>query len=292
MFFLVEQTIHKTALITGATAGIGKATAQALAQMGWHVIIHGRSPERCQETIHQIRQILPEAKLDYFIADFTSLHSVRQLVEEVRSSGIHLDVLINNAGAYFTNRKVSNDGFELSLAVNHLAPFLLTNGLLDLLKSSEPARIINVSSGAHKGVSLDFDDLNYEQHYAGFQAYGRSKLMNIYFTYELHRRLQTENPGSRLTVNALHPGFVASNFAKNNGLMFRLVMEILKMLKIGNPKTPQAGAETSIYLASSPSLEGVSGKYFVDCTEVRSSEISYDLEAAERLWSWSENATR
>ena len=283
----------KTVLITGATAGIGKATAAALAQKNWHVILHGRSEQRCQAVIAELRQTNPQAKLDYLVADFASLQSVRNMATQIKQQFPHLDVLVNNAGSFFMSRQVSQDGNELTLAVNHLAPFLLTTQLLELLKGSPSARIVNVSSGAHAGVRLNFDDIQLERRFAGFQAYGGSKLMNIYFTYELHRRLQAEGlAGKKVSVNALHPGFVATEFAKNNGGFFRVVMGLMQKLRIGNPKSPEKGAETSIFLASSSAVEGVSGKYFDNCVEIRSSKESYDQNAAARLWEWSEKAVK
>ena len=289
-----DQTQNrKIALITGATAGIGKATAEALAQKSWHIILHGRSEQRCQALAVELGQAYPQAKFDYLVADFSSLKSVRYLVQQATQNYPRLDVLINNAGSFFMNRQVSQDGFELTLAVNHLAPFLLTMGLLDKLKASQNARIVNVSSGAHAGVALNFEDLQLERRYAGFQAYGGSKLMNIYFTYELHRRLQAENlAGTQVCVNALHPGFVSTEFAKNNGGIFRLAMSVMQKLHIGNPKSPAKGAETSVFLASSDTVTGVSGKYFDNCVEVLSSKVSYDQTAAARLWEWSENAVK
>jgi len=288
-----QNNRRKIVLITGATAGIGKATAEALAQKNWHIILHGRSEQRCQALAAELCQAYPQAKVDYLVADFSSLKSVRNMSQQVKQNYSHLDVLINNAGSFFMNRQVSQDGFELTLAVNHLAPFLLTTELLNTLKASQAARIVNVSSGAHAGVALNFDDLQLERRFAGFQAYGGSKLMNIYFTYELHRRLQADNlAGNQVCVNVLHPGFVATEFAKNNGGIFRFAMELMKKLHIGNPKSPAKGAETSVFLASSDSVAGVSGKYFDNCVEVRSSKVSYDQNAAARLWEWSEKAVR
>ncbi len=191
-----------------------------------------------------------------------------------------LDVLINNAGARFVSRHVTADGYEMSFALNHLACFLLTNLLLDLLKESEESRIINVASGAHSGCSgIDFNDLQSEKAYNGKKAYAQSKLAMIYFTYELSRRLE----GTGITVNALHPGAVFSNFSRNNGWI-SWFKHITAHLLAKNLIGPKKGAETSVYLATSPDVEGVSGKYFNDKREVRSSDISYDKEVTRRLW--------
>ncbi len=280
------STQPKTVLVTGATTGIGLATAAALADQGWRVLMHGRSAARCQAAMAHILQKSPQANLDFATADFASLQSVRQFASQVKSMCSRLDVLVNNAGVMNFSRQTSQDGIEMTVAVNHLAPFLLTQELLDLLKASPPARVVNVSSEAHASGSLNFNDLQMEKRYMGFKAYSDSKLMNVYFTYELARRLQ----GTGVTVNALHPGFVASDFAKNNGPLARLGMAVISKLHIGSPKTTRQGAETSVFLASSPSVEGVSGKYFDNCQAIQSSPASYDQTAAARLWEWSEKA--
>ena len=196
-----------------------------------------------------------------------------------------LDVLVNNAGGFFMAREESVDGIEMTWALNHLNYFLLTTLLLDHIKASAPARIICVSSDAHTGTSIRFDDPQFKKGYSGFGVYGHSKLANILFTYELARRLE----GTRVTANALHPGFVATGFGHNNGGLVRLGMRVVQRF---GARTPEKGAETSVYLASSPEVEGVTGKYFVDKHPVQSSPESYDRTAAARLWELSEQMTR
>jgi retinol dehydrogenase-14 len=212
------------------------------------------------------------------LADFASLDSVRDMAEQIRQRYDRLDALVNNAGAYFLRRQESADGFEMTFAVNHLAPFLLTNLLVDRMQAGAPARIINVASDAHVQATMDFADLQFEQRYPSFGAYGRSKLANILFTYELARRLE----GTGVTANAVHPGFVSTGMGSNNappwfGKIFRGITSLFA-------RDVVEGAETVIYLADSPEVEEISGKYFVDKTAVSSSAISYDEAIAARLW--------
>jgi NAD(P)-dependent dehydrogenase (short-subunit alcohol dehydrogenase family) len=208
---------------------------------------------------------------------------VRQLAEDFKARYQRLDVLVNNAGAVMISRQYSVDGIEMTFALNHLNYFLLTNLLLDVLKSSSPSRIVNVSSDSHQGTVLDFQDLQYQGRYRGFQAYGRSKLANLLFTYELARRLE----GTGVTANCLHPGLVATNFLANNGLTGRLMNVFFRLAGRSSDK----GAKTVTYLASSSTVEGVSGRYYVDEQAVPSSEASYDEEAARLLWQASEEMT-
>jgi len=264
-------------MVTGATSGIGKVTARVLAELGAHVVFVGRNEQKAAHTVHQINQKTGRDSAEFMLADFASLAATRALAAWFRGTHRRLDVLVNNAGAMFMRRQESQDGIEMTFAVNHLGYFLLTNLLLDLLKASAPARIVNVSSIAHEGTELDFDDLECRKNYAGMKAYGRSKLANLLFTYELARRLE----GSGVTVNALHPGFVATNIGANNIPLFR---RPIKWLINRAAKNVEEGAQTSIYLASSPEVEGVTGKYFVDCKPVPSSAASYDEAAAHRLW--------
>jgi NAD(P)-dependent dehydrogenase (short-subunit alcohol dehydrogenase family) len=266
----------KVILVTGATAGIGEKTAEALAQMGAIVVIHGRDEKKTRQVTQQIREKTGNQQVDYMVADFTSLADVRALAEEFRRRYSRLDVLVNNAGGYFHYRQETKDGHEMTFGVNHLAPFLLTNLLQDVILASAPARIINVSSGAHLGGRMNFEDLQSQRGYNGWQAYAQSKLANVLFTYELARRLE----GRRIAVNALHPGFVATNFGKNNGGWMSTVIKLSQFFAL----TPEKGAETSIYLASSPEVEGVTGKYFVNRKAVTSSRASYDGESARQLW--------
>jgi NAD(P)-dependent dehydrogenase (short-subunit alcohol dehydrogenase family) len=208
---------------------------------------------------------------------------VRRAADSFLKRHNRLHILVNNAGAVFTNREVSADGYEKTFALNHLAYFLLTNLLLDAIKAAAPARIVNVSSMAHHGARLDFDNLQNERGYSSFGAYGQSKLANIYFTYELARRLE----GSGVSVNCLHPGFVATNFGKSNGGIAKIIFKMVQAAAI----SPERGAQTSIYLATSPEVEGVSGKYFSNRRAAASSAVSYDEKAANHLWKISQEMT-
>ncbi len=279
-----HQMNGKVVLITGATNGIGKVTALELAKKGARVIITGRNLDKTQNTVSEIRTKSGNPDVDCLVADFSSQAQVRQLANDFRQRYHQLDVLVNNAGALFARRQVTADGYEMTFAFNHLAYFLLTHLLLDLLQASAPARIVNVASAAHQMAQIDFDDLQTAQYsYAGYKAYGRSKLANIMFTYALARRLE----GTGVTANALHPGAVNTGFGKNNGGVMRLAMNAFSRFQL----TPEEGAQTSIYLASSPEVEGVSGKYFDDCKPARSSPVSYDEAAQTRLWEVSAEMT-
>lgn len=272
----------KVCLITGGSRGIGQAAAIELAGMGATVVIVARDSARGDAVVAEIR-----AKTGYpagmLLADLSSQEAVRGVAQEFRARYNRLDVLVNNAGAVFSRRSVTVDGFERTFALNHLAYFLLTNLLIDLVKTNAPARVVNVSSDAHKGAVLDFDDLQSEHKYAGFRAYGRSKLANILFTHELARRLE----GTGVTANCLHPGVVATGFNRNNGILMRIGMTLVRPFFI----SPEKGAQTIVYLASSPEVEGVTGEYFVNCTATTSSPASYDDEAARRLWEVSARLT-
>jgi len=266
----------KVCLVTGATAGIGEVTARELAKQGATVVVAGRSLERCENTTRRIRELTSNPNVDFLAADLSSQAQIRRLAEDFRGRYQRLDVLVNNAGAFYMKRQESSDGIEMTFALDHLNYYLLTLLLLDLLEDSAPARIVNVSSGAHQGGQIRFDDLNGKQKFSGWGAYSQAKLANVLFTYELDRRLK----GKGITANALHPGFVATQFAKNNGAIYRASMSVVHLFA----RTPEQGASTSIYLASSPEVEGVSGKYFVDQKPARSSPASYDLATAEKLW--------
>lgn len=276
----MTQLNDKTILITGATGGIGLVSAQELAKMGASLVLVGRNAEKVQQAVQSVRQQAGNERVEGLVADLSSQDEVRRLANEFKNRYGRLDVLLNNAGAIFMKREVSADGLEMTFALNHLSYFLLTNLLLDLLRESPAARIVNVSSAAHVGSRLDFDNLQNERGYASWKAYSQSKLMNLYFTYELARRLQ----GSNLTANALHPGFVATNFGKSNGGIFRPIFRLFQVAAI----SPQEGAKTSVYLASSPQVAEVTGKYFIKEKPVSSSRISYDQEIAHRLWQVSE----
>jgi NAD(P)-dependent dehydrogenase (short-subunit alcohol dehydrogenase family) len=273
----------KICLITGATSGIGSATALALAKKGATVIVAGRDEKRCQQTVNQIKDETGNYYVYYLLSDLSVQAQVCQLAADFHSRFTRLDLLINNAGAVFFRRQVSADGIEMTFALNHLAYFLLTDLLLDTLKASAPARIINVASNSHTGAHLDFDNLELKRGYSPMRAYGRSKLANLYFTYELARRLE----GTGVTVNAMHPGFVKTNMAANNGWLVRLFLPLVHLSSL----KPEEGARTIIYLASSPDVEAVSGKYFVREREVLSDPVSYDESAAKRLWEVSEEMT-
>jgi NAD(P)-dependent dehydrogenase (short-subunit alcohol dehydrogenase family) len=245
------------------------------------VVIVGRNPAKTEATVHEIKSQTGSSALDQIVADLSSMAEVRRAAEEFKSRYKRLDVLLNNAGALFNRREETVDGYEMTFALNHLSYFLLTNLLLDVLKTSAPARIVNVSSDAHRSAKLNFDDLHTRQSYEiGSKAYGRSKLANVLFTYQLARRLA----GSGVTANALHPGAVATGFGHNNGALARLAFKVFNRFSM----TPEQGAETLIYLASSPEVEGVTGKYFYKCKPVDSAPASYEEATARRLWQASE----
>jgi retinol dehydrogenase-14 len=275
--------VEKVCLITGATSGIGKATAMGLANMGASVVMVGRDRGRGEAAMAEIRESSPNASVDLMLADVSSQEQIRRLADEFKEAYPRLDVLINNAGVFLSKRVRTADGIEMTFAVNHLAYFLLTNLLLDMLKASAPSRIVNVSSGAQSNGTIDFDDLQGEKEYKGTKAYSQSKLANVLFTYELARRLQ----GSDVTANCLHPGAVRTNFGSGSSGIFGVMVRALRLFMI----SPEKGAETSIYLASSPEVEGVSGRYFVKKTEARLSDVSYDERVSRRLWEMSAELT-
>lgn len=273
----------KTVLVTGATNGIGKVTATELAKMGAQVVIIGRSAAKVDATLNEIRaKSGGKAQVSALVGDLSLMSEVRRLAAEFRQQHSRLDVLVNNAGGVFSERKVTAEGLEWTFALNHMSYFLLTNLLLDLLKASAPSRIVSVSSGAHTMGKLNFDDLQNEQNYnmGGFRAYSQSKMMNIQFTYALARRLA----GSGVTANVLHPGAVATGFGMNNGSLMLRLFGLFRPFML----TPEKGADTMIYLASSPEVEGVSGQYFDRRKSIRSVAYSYDEAAQERLWEMSE----
>ncbi|GCE07045.1 SDR family oxidoreductase [Dictyobacter aurantiacus] len=261
----------RVCLVTGANNGIGKVTALELARRGAHVIMVSRNRAKGEEAQAEIKRESGNEQVDLLIADMSSLASVRQLAQEVKDRYPQLHVLINNAGAMYNKRQESVDGIESSFATNYVGPFLLTNLLLDLLKASAPARIVNVSSTAHKMGKIDFNDLQSEKSYRPMGVYGSAKLALILFTYQLAHRLE----GTGVTVNALHPGVVGTSFF-GDGLLGKLGK--LVML------SPEKGAQTTIYLATSPDVANVSGKYFDKSKAVPSSKASYDEQAGLRLW--------
>jgi retinol dehydrogenase-14 len=267
----------KIVLVTGGTGGIGRATATGLAGLGARVGITGRDPARTRAAAADIAAASGNPAVDAFPADMSSQAQVRRLARAVLDAYPRLDVLVNNVGGFWSTRRVTADGLEHTFAVNHLAGFLLTDLLLDRLTASAPARIVTVSSGAHAMVRIHFDDLQGERGYSGQQAYNQSKLANVMFTYELARRLD----GSGVTATVLHPGVVRTRFAADDpSLMWKVLLPIIRPLL----KSPAKGAATSIYLASAPELEGVTGTYFVNRKPSTSSKSSYDRAAAARLW--------
>lgn len=275
-----EKMDHKVVLITGATSGIGKATAFGLAEKGATVVLVARSKTKGQATKAEIIKATGNTKIDMLIGDLASRRQIHVLARYFKFKYDRLHVLINTAGAIFGHRSKTADGYERTFAVNHLAPFLLTNLLLDVLISSRPARIITVSSEMHQGQTLDFDDLQNERAYSEMRVYGQSKLANVLFAYELARRLE----GTGVTSNALHPGVIATGFGKSGSKALRAMLSIRRMFLL----SPEKGAETSIYLASSPEVQGTTGKYFIKKRAVPSSPVSYDEEIAGRLWDESE----
>jgi NAD(P)-dependent dehydrogenase (short-subunit alcohol dehydrogenase family) len=270
----------KVCLITGATGGIGRVTAQVLAARGATVVLVSRSAQKCEAVAAGIKAATGSKEVSYIAGDLSLMSQVRGVAEQFLARFDRLDVLINNAGAVFSSRQVTSEGYEMTMALNHLNYFYLTLLLQDRLLKSAPARIVNVSSDAHKGGSIKFDDLMSEKKYSSFGAYAMSKLANVLFTYELARRLED----SGVTANALHPGFVASNFGRSNGGMWGALMPAIQLFAI----SPEKGAETSVHLAASPEVQGVTGKYFAKKQAVQSSQASYDLAAQRRLWELSE----
>jgi len=271
----------KVCMVTGATSGMGEMTARRLAELGATVILVGRNRERGDETLRRIVAATGNTAVELMLADLSSQAQIRQLVQQFKSRYQHLHVLVNNAGAWITTRQESIDGIEMTFALNHLGYFLLTNLLLDTLKASAPARIINVSSYGHKQTQMNFDNLQAKQRYDGLQAYRQSKLANILFTYELARRLA----GTGVTVNAVNPGLVATRFGFNNfGFIPAWIVNLLTRVYGLVGTNAEQGAQTSIYLATSSNVEGVTGKYFEKQTAVPSSEESYDPAVASRLW--------
>jgi NAD(P)-dependent dehydrogenase (short-subunit alcohol dehydrogenase family) len=273
----------KTVLITGGTSGIGKASAVALAAMGANVVIVGRNPERGEAALQDIKAQSHSESVELMLADLSVQSEVRRLAEAFLGQHDRLDVLANNAGLVHSRRTETVDGMETTLAINHLAPFLLTDLLLDRLKQSAPSRVITVSSEAERMGKMNFEDIQSRQKYRGFPVYGMTKLANIMFTYELAERLK----GTFVTANCLHPGPVSTNFGKNNGGPMAL------FFRLGKPfmRSPEQGADTLIWLASSADVDGVSGKYFSDRKEIEAKDVAYDPSARRRLWEISEELT-
>ncbi|HCA80779.1 MAG TPA: short-chain dehydrogenase [Bacteroidetes bacterium] len=273
----------KVCLITGATSGIGKAAAISLARQGFKLVLVGRAQEKSEKVRQGIKEVLPNSTPEVYIGDLSSRQSIGALAKDIRSAHPRIDVLINNAGGIFGSRVLTAEGIEYTFALNHLGYFSLTNRLLDTLQAAGDARIVNVSSQVHKFSKIDLGDLSSSGGYNAMKAYAQSKLANLLFTYELSRRLA----GTKITVNALHPGGVRTNFGRElpglAGIFFRHFGLFLR--------SPEKGAETLIWLASSDQVAGVTGKYFLDKREIRSSNISYDLALAKQLWDVSSKLT-
>jgi NAD(P)-dependent dehydrogenase (short-subunit alcohol dehydrogenase family) len=281
----------KICLVTGATSGIGRVAAQSLAARGARVLVVGRGPEKTTATVAAIQQATGNPLVEGLLADLSRQSQVRALAEQVQARYPRLDVLVNNAGAVFATRQETEDGLEMTFAVNHLAYFLLTNLLLGNLQVAAAAhgeaRIVNVASGAHRRVpGLDFDDLQSTRRYSALPVYGASKLANLLFTSELARRLT--QAGTGVTANAMHPGLVHTGFGSNNRRWYwRLVYFFIN----GAGRTPEQGADTVIYLATAPELTGVTGQYFNERMPIAPSAAARDPEAARRLWQVSERLT-
>ena len=275
----------KVCVVTGANSGIGKETAFSLAQLGATVVLVCRSQERGAAALAEIKQRSGNDSVALLVADLSSQRQVRRVAAAYRQQFDRLDVLVNNAALARRKRSVTEDGVELTLAVNHLAPFLLTNLLLDRLKASAPARVVTVSSAAHKDTEINFADLQGGQRYAtfGFGAYSQSKLANVLFTYELVRRLE----GTGVTANCLHPGVVATGIFRDTPLWLRTGLALARPLILGSAQ----GADTVLYLATAPEVAEVSGRYFEKRKPIQSSPLSYDTEVARRLWEVSEALT-
>jgi len=275
----------RTVLITGASSGIGEAGAKALAAAGARVVMVARDAERGERALAHVHEAADNGgSAELLLADLSSQRQLRDLAAQALERYERLDVLVNNAGAFNGRRTLTEDGLETTFAVNHLAPFLLTNLLLDRLRASEPARIVTVSSGAHGGGTIAFDDLGGEGRYSGWRAYNQSKLANILFTVALARRLE----GSGVTANCLHPGVVATNFGKRSGST--LLGIGVRLIRPGM-RSAAKGAETLVYLASSPEVADVSGAYYQDCAPAPTTSEARDEAVAERLWAVSEELT-
>jgi NAD(P)-dependent dehydrogenase (short-subunit alcohol dehydrogenase family) len=272
----------KTCMITGATSGIGRASALELGKMGARLILLCRNRARGEELVREIQRS-GNSEVELMVADLESQAQIRKLAADFLASEKPLHVLMNNAGVFNLKRQLTSDGLEAVFAVNHLAYFMLSLLLLDRIKESAPARIINIASDLHQRATLKFDDLGGERSYGGMSSYGQSKLANVAFTYELARRLV----GTGVTVNCVHPGAVATNLAKNNGALAAVVWKLIGVFM----KSPDNGARTQVYLASAPELEGVTGKYFINSKQAGSSAESHDVNVARRLWEVSAKMT-
>jgi NAD(P)-dependent dehydrogenase (short-subunit alcohol dehydrogenase family) len=276
----MDRMDGKTVLVTGASSGIGKATAARLANLGARVVMVSRTQPRGAKARDEILRAAPGASVDMIVADLSTTAAIRKLADAFGKKHARLDVLINNAALLTSRRKLTPEGHEMQFFVNHVAYFMLTGLLLDVLRASAPARVVSVASTAHSRGVIDFDDLQLSEAYRGWQAYANTKLMNIVFTYELARRLE----GSGVTANCLHPGVIHTNLLRNFSSVIQTVWHATGRFF----KQPEDGAETPVYLASSPEVATVTGKYFKYCKPVGTSAQSNDREVQRRLWSESE----
>lgn len=268
----------KRVLITGGTDGIGLESGKVLAEMGAGVVVVGRDRAKAEAAIQEIDAHSQSDRASYLLADLSSMEEVRRLAENFNANSNRLDVLVNNAGSAFLTRTLTAEGYEKTFALNHLAYFLLTNLLLDLLIKTPQSRVVNVSSGSHLSGQIDFDDVDLENGYFVLKAYRQSKLANVMFTYALARRLE----GTGVIANCLHPGLVKTGIFRKVGWIGPLVDLVMRTRS--RAISVRQGAQTIVHLASSPEVAGVTGRYFVKCQAVESSELSYDVEAQERLW--------
>ena len=270
----------KTVLITGATDGIGKQAAKELAKMGATMVLVGRNEDKCTQAVEEVNAFSGNQRASYLLADLSSMSSVKELAENFQAGFSRLDVLVNNAGGAFLSRRITEDGFEKTFALNHLAYFLLTDLLLEMLKENAPSRVINVSSNSHYNGKFDFKDLHLRWFYFVFRAYSQSKLANVMFTYALARRLE----GSGVTANCLHPGLVRTGiFGKVKG-----VPKWIEKLLLRKAISVEAGAETIVYLSSSEEVSADSGNYYYKKVPRTTSARSYVVQDQERLWTMSE----
>ena len=273
----------RTCLITGATDGIGKEAAIELAKKGCNLILIGRNKEKGDKVVEQIRKIADSyVDIDYFTADLMLMKEVSRVADEVSRKYPKIDILLNNVGAYFAFRGVTEEGFERTFALNHLGYFLMTKKLLPLIEKSNYKRIVNVSSSAHYGIDFEFDNLNGEKKYSGFDIYKKSKLANVMFTYELAKRVKDRG----ITANCLHPGFVSTNFGKNNNFLWRNVIRVAMWLTAINVKD---GAKTSIHLACSDEVKDITGRFFANCQVKKGSSKAKNDEHNRKLWDISED---
>ena len=272
----------RTCLITGATDGIGKEAAIELAKKGCNLILIGRSKEKGEKVVEQIRKVAEShVDIDYFTANLMLMKEISRVADEVSRKYPRIDILLNNVGAYFAFRDVTEEGFERTFALNHLGYFLMTKKLLPLVEKSDYKRIVNVSSSAHYGIDFEFDNMNGEKKYSGFDVYKKSKLANVMFTYELAKRVKDKV----ITANCLHPGFVSTNFGKNNNFFWRNFIRVAMWLTAINVKD---GAKTSIHLACSDEVKDITGKFFANCEVKKGSSKAKNEEHNQKLWELSE----